>query len=440
MQPGHIPFWVVLSCQTAMALRDPVRRLAHRAHHGQQDHAPDSDAGLLRGDRRSDYFVPGTHIGVPVSTTHTITGAIVGVGASRRVSAVRWGVAKSIVTAWIVTLPAAGLVGGGVLLYRVLDEVSDTADGKQAGRKSGTRRRQVAALPWRAPTSGALEILLVSSRETRRWVIPKGWPMKGKPTTRPPPRKPMRKPGLTAASSTADRRIPYLKRLKSGAARAVTVDVYPLEVTGEHATWPEKGQRTLQWMSPVEAALAVQEPELRDLIARFARSSCPPRNVRRLSLPRPRSASPSSVCAGASRRFGDAIGASPDRPSGNKLGITRSASRSLCSRYVPSENRHAAVPRPVDLAARSHARRPALRVRPAAADNADGSGVATGEVVDQRPHQGRRLLGGLPAPEGTLQVLGRPGRNARRRGPCADHRRRHLPRGQGPPPDHTPCG
>jgi PiT family inorganic phosphate transporter len=51
-----------------------------------------------------------THIGVPVSTTHTITGAIVGVGASRRVSAVRWGVAKSIVTAWIVTLPAAGLV------------------------------------------------------------------------------------------------------------------------------------------------------------------------------------------------------------------------------------------------------------------------------------------------------------------------------------------
>jgi PiT family inorganic phosphate transporter len=50
-----------------------------------------------------------THVGVPVSTTHTITGAIVGVGASRRVSAVRWGVAKDIVTAWIVTLPAAGI-------------------------------------------------------------------------------------------------------------------------------------------------------------------------------------------------------------------------------------------------------------------------------------------------------------------------------------------
>ena len=52
-----------------------------------------------------------TWLGVPVSTTHTITGAIVGVGAARRVSAVRWNVAKDIVVAWIVTMPAAGLIG-----------------------------------------------------------------------------------------------------------------------------------------------------------------------------------------------------------------------------------------------------------------------------------------------------------------------------------------
>jgi inorganic phosphate transporter, PiT family len=52
-----------------------------------------------------------TDLGVPVSTTHTITGAIVGVGAARRVSAVRWNVASNIVVAWIVTLPAAALVG-----------------------------------------------------------------------------------------------------------------------------------------------------------------------------------------------------------------------------------------------------------------------------------------------------------------------------------------
>jgi PiT family inorganic phosphate transporter len=52
-----------------------------------------------------------TWLGVPVSTTHTITGSIVGVGAARRVSAVRWNVAKDIVVAWIVTMPAAGLIG-----------------------------------------------------------------------------------------------------------------------------------------------------------------------------------------------------------------------------------------------------------------------------------------------------------------------------------------
>ena len=56
-----------------------------------------------------------TWLGVPVSTTHTITGAIVGVGAARRVSAVRWNVAQNIVVAWVVTMPAAGLVAA--LLY-----------------------------------------------------------------------------------------------------------------------------------------------------------------------------------------------------------------------------------------------------------------------------------------------------------------------------------
>ena len=157
--------------------------------------------------------------------------------------------------------------------------MSDTADGKQAGRKSGTRRRQVAALPWRAANgeaNGALEILLVSSRETRRWVIPKGWPMKGKSDRQAAAQEAYEEAGLdglVAEKAVGD--YPYLKRLKSGVGRPVTVDVYPLEVTGEHATWPEKGQRTLRWMTPVEAALAVQEPELRDLIARFAQVELP---------------------------------------------------------------------------------------------------------------------------------------------------------------------
>ncbi|KRA69782.1 NUDIX hydrolase [Caulobacter sp. Root656] len=154
--------------------------------------------------------------------------------------------------------------------------MSDTAGGKQAGRKSGTRRRQVAALPWRVDPAGGLQVLLVSSRETRRWVIPKGWPMKGKLDHQAAAQEAYEEAGLDGRIvDTPIGDYPYLKRLKSGAARPVTVDVYPMEITGEHATWPEKGQRTLRWMSPVEAALAVQEPELRDLIARFAQVELP---------------------------------------------------------------------------------------------------------------------------------------------------------------------
>jgi PiT family inorganic phosphate transporter len=56
-----------------------------------------------------------TELGIPVSTTHTITGSIIGVGAAKKVSAVRWGVAKGIVTAWIITIPASAAVAG--LIY-----------------------------------------------------------------------------------------------------------------------------------------------------------------------------------------------------------------------------------------------------------------------------------------------------------------------------------
>jgi PiT family inorganic phosphate transporter len=65
-----------------------------------------------------------TNIGVPVSTTHTITGAIVGVGAARRVSAVRWNIASNIVWAWVITMPVAGLLGAAFYwLARLADRV-----------------------------------------------------------------------------------------------------------------------------------------------------------------------------------------------------------------------------------------------------------------------------------------------------------------------------
>ena len=107
----HVPFWVVLSCQAAMALGTMaggwriVRTMGSRITHltpMQGFCAETGGAVALFG---------ATWLGVPVSTTHTIAGSIVGVGAARRVSAVRWGVARGIVVAWVITLPAAAAVG-----------------------------------------------------------------------------------------------------------------------------------------------------------------------------------------------------------------------------------------------------------------------------------------------------------------------------------------
>ena len=78
---------------------------------GSQDYTPHAYARLLRGDRRRNRLSsPPPGLAVPVSTTHTITGAIMGVGAARRVSAVRWSVAHNIVVAWIITIPASAAI------------------------------------------------------------------------------------------------------------------------------------------------------------------------------------------------------------------------------------------------------------------------------------------------------------------------------------------
>jgi PiT family inorganic phosphate transporter len=107
----HVPFWVVMACQAAMALGTLfggwriVRTMGSRITH------LTPLQGVCAETAGSLTLFGATWLGVPVSTTHTITGAIVGVGAARRVSAVRWNVAKDIVVAWIVTMPAAGLIG-----------------------------------------------------------------------------------------------------------------------------------------------------------------------------------------------------------------------------------------------------------------------------------------------------------------------------------------
>ena len=107
----HVPFWVVLSCQAAMGTGTLLGgwKIVHTM--GSKITRLTPAQGFCAETGGAITLFLATHLGVPVSTTHTITGAIVGVGASRRLSAVRWNVASSIVVAWVVTLPAAAAIG-----------------------------------------------------------------------------------------------------------------------------------------------------------------------------------------------------------------------------------------------------------------------------------------------------------------------------------------
>ena len=107
----HVPFWVVITCQLAMALGTLMGgwRIVHTM--GSRITRLKPIQGFCAETGGAITLFLATSLGVPVSTTHTITGAIVGVGAARRASAVRWRVAQRIVIAWVVTLPAAALMG-----------------------------------------------------------------------------------------------------------------------------------------------------------------------------------------------------------------------------------------------------------------------------------------------------------------------------------------
>ncbi len=107
-----VPFWVVLSCQAAMALGTLMGGWKIVRTMGLRITKLTPMQGFCAETGGAATLFMATFLGVPVSTTHTITGAIVGVGAARRMSAVRWNVASSIVVAWIFTIPASALVAG----------------------------------------------------------------------------------------------------------------------------------------------------------------------------------------------------------------------------------------------------------------------------------------------------------------------------------------
>jgi inorganic phosphate transporter, PiT family len=124
---AEVPSWVVVSAATAIALGTYLGGWRIIKTMGSRIIKMDPAQGFAAQGSGSAVILAATHFGYPLSTTHTISGAVMGAGAAKRLSAVRWGVAGNIVVAWVLTLPAAALVGGFV--YGITHIFGDGAAG-----------------------------------------------------------------------------------------------------------------------------------------------------------------------------------------------------------------------------------------------------------------------------------------------------------------------
>jgi len=136
--------------------------------------------------------------------------------------------------------------------------------------KKGKGIKQIAALPFRMSEEGDLKVLLITSRGTRRFVIPKGWPMDGLKDWEAAAREAREEAGIRGEIYTKPiGEYQYWKRLKTTFV-PIAVAVYPLEVTGSMSRWREANQRRRGWVNWEQAKVLVDEPELISLIDEFA--------------------------------------------------------------------------------------------------------------------------------------------------------------------------
>ena len=135
-------------------------------------------------------------------------------------------------------------------------------------------REQYGALCYRVKKKQpAVEILLITSRDTGRWVIPKGWPMDGKSASAAAAREAWEEAGVKGTvDSEPIGSYHYMKGLPHGLKVDCRVRVFPLAVDDLSKNFPEKDERRAEWVSCPEAANRVQEPGLKDLILAFERT------------------------------------------------------------------------------------------------------------------------------------------------------------------------
>jgi 8-oxo-dGTP pyrophosphatase MutT (NUDIX family) len=128
---------------------------------------------------------------------------------------------------------------------------------------------QYGALAWRETAAGGRQILLITSRETKRWVIPRGNPIPGLSPPEAAAQEAWEEAGIRGETSAeAIGAYRYEKRRPDGSSVPAEVHVFAMRVREEAEAWPEAKQRERRWFSPAEASEAVDEPELKTLLLR----------------------------------------------------------------------------------------------------------------------------------------------------------------------------
>jgi 8-oxo-dGTP pyrophosphatase MutT (NUDIX family) len=133
-------------------------------------------------------------------------------------------------------------------------------------------RMQYAALPYRFTLPAGLEVLLVTTRRSKRWIIPKGWPIKGLAPSKSAAREAFEEAGVRGKIGTKSVGVFSYDKLLDEHAIPVNceVKVFPLLVKRQSEVWPEMEQRLFQWFEPSEAVSLIREPQLKKLVAKFA--------------------------------------------------------------------------------------------------------------------------------------------------------------------------
>jgi 8-oxo-dGTP pyrophosphatase MutT (NUDIX family) len=142
---------------------------------------------------------------------------------------------------------------------------------KQQDRSPKTRL-QYGAVPYRVTEGGEVEVLLVTTRETGRWIVPKGWPMKNTKPVKAALREAYEEAGVMGKGGRTIGAFNYVKAMAFGRDRPCRVELFPMLVTEELEEWPEMSERVRRWFSSEAAAEAVQEEDLKAILARLPES------------------------------------------------------------------------------------------------------------------------------------------------------------------------